>query len=90
MLTDTAKRSAMIRVALKAKGISTRDVSVHTHNYAGGSSIRIRIKNPAVDVAVVKAAAITHESVRWDDFSGEILSGGNRFVVITNAEGYIV
>jgi hypothetical protein len=78
----TTERSAEIRKALKAKGWSSRQVSVVSDLYSMGSSIRIKIKDATVPLSAVKAIATPHEHVRWDEASGEILSGGNRFVTI--------
>lgn len=78
----TTERAAMIRAELKAKHKwSSRDVSVKADHYAGGSAIRISIKNPAVPLAAVRAIASEHESISRDA-SGEILSGGNRYLDI--------
>ena len=82
----TTERAAAIRKTLKARyGWTGRDVSVVSDLYSMGSSIRIRIKNPAVPLAAVKAVADGHESVRYDEYSHEILSGGNRFVFVDYA-----
>lgn len=82
-MSTTVERSKAIRLALKAKGWTSRDVSVVSDLYSMGSSIRVRIKNPAVPLGEVKALATPHESIRWDPFVGEILSGGNRFVDVS-------
>jgi len=76
---STTDRAAQIRAALKAKGWSSRDISVKAEYYSMGSSLHIRIKNPAVPLAPVEAIANAHESIDRDQF-GDILSGGNRFV----------
>lgn len=81
-MTSTAERSAHIRAALKAKGITSKDVSVRTDNYSMGSSINIKIKNPNVSKTLVESIANEHESVRRCEYSGEILSGGNRYVFV--------
>ncbi len=78
----TTERAAMIRAALKAQHKWTgRDVSVKADHFSMGSAIRISIKNPAVPLAAVKAIASEHESISRDG-SGEILSGGNRYLDI--------
>ena len=78
----TTERAAMIRAELKAKHKwSSRDVSVKADHFSMGSAIRISIKNPAVKLAAVKEIAEAHESISRDA-SGEILSGGNRYVDI--------
>ena len=83
----TVERAAAIRKDLKAKhGWTSKDVSVVSHLYSMGSSIRITIKNPAVPARAVKAIADGHKSVRYDSYSGEILSGGNRFVSVEIGE----
>lgn len=80
----TTERAAEIRKALKAQyGWTSRQVSVVADLYSMGSSIRIRIKDPSVHLATVKAVATPHESVRYCEVSGEILSGGNRFVDVS-------
>lgn len=87
MTTDTlttTQRSAAIRAALKARGISSKDVSIRTDYYSGGSSIRIRVKNPNVSAAMVESIANEHENIHRDQF-GDILSGGNRFVFVDYA-----
>ncbi len=76
----TTARAAIIRQELKAKHkLSSRDVSVKARHYSMGSSIDITIKNPAVALQLVKEVAAPHESIDRDA-SGEILSGGNRFL----------
>ena len=78
---STTDRSAAIRQALKNLGISSRQVSVKTDYYSMGSSIRIKIKDASVSSALVEKIANEHESIDRDQ-SGEILSGGNRFVFV--------
>lgn len=78
----TTERAAMIRAELKSKHKwSSRDVSVKADHFSMGSAIRISIKNPAVKLAAVKEIAEAHESISRDA-SGEILSGGNRYIDI--------
>ncbi len=78
----TTERAAIIRAALKAKGWSSRLVSVKADHFSMGSAIRISIKSAAVPFAEVKAIASEHESISRDA-SGEILSGGNRYLDIS-------
>lgn len=81
---STTDRSAAIRQALKNLGISSRQVSVKTDYYSMGSSIRIKIKDASISSALVEKIANEHESIDRDA-SGEILSGGNRFVFVDYA-----
>lgn len=86
MTTTTAKPADAIRAALKARGISRRQVSVVHDHYSMGSSIRVRIRDAAVRLSVVKEIANAHERVDYDRATGEILSGGNRFVDVAYDE----
>lgn len=82
-LTPCAQHAAEIRAEIKrAHGLGARDVSVRADNYSMGSSIRIEIKSPrAFDLRLeIQRVASGHERVHRDEATGEILSGGNRFV----------
>lgn len=85
---STTDHAAQLRAALKAKGWTSRDVSVRADYYSLGSSIRVVIKNPAVPLATVKALAEGHERIDRDQW-GEILGGGNRFVDVSYATAAI-
>lgn len=78
-----ARAAAEIRSALKAKhGWTSRDVSVVSESYSGGTSIRIRIKRPGISKAAVEAIAFPEKHIRYCEVTGDILSGGNRFVFV--------
>jgi hypothetical protein len=82
-LSSWAAAAAAIRAAYKALGWTARDVSVRTRSYAGGgSSIHVTVKSPDVDLRKAWQIAQGQERVRYDEHSGEILSGGNRFVFV--------
>jgi hypothetical protein len=78
----TKERSAEIRKRLKAQGITSRQVSVRTDTYSLGSSIYITIKDAKITETLVDEIAREHEKIDRCFASGEILSGGNRFVFI--------
>ncbi len=83
---STTDRAATIRQELKRKhGWTSRDVSVRADYYSMGSAIRVVVKNPDVPIAAVKASSEQHESIDRDARTGEILSGGNRFVTVNYA-----
>ena len=84
-MTTTAIEAKRIRTELKARGISTKQVSVRTHNYSMGSSLNIRIKDPKGLKSLVEKIANESERVSRCEVSGEILSGGNRFVFVDYA-----
>jgi hypothetical protein len=77
---STTQRSALIREALKAKGIPARAVSVRSDHFSMGSAIRIVIKSAAVRISLVKEIASEHEKIDRCSSTGEILSGGNRYL----------
>jgi hypothetical protein len=81
-MIGTVEAAQEIRKGLKAAGIKARSVSVRCDLYSMGSSIYVRIKDPTVSLAKVKAIAENFEKVDRDAYSGEILSGGNRFVTV--------
>jgi hypothetical protein len=80
--TSAAQDAAAIRAAYKVKGWTPRMVSVRAENYSGGSSIDVRIKDPAVPLIPAREIAEGKERIRYDEMSHEILQGGNRFVSV--------
>jgi hypothetical protein len=81
---STTDRAAIVRKTLKdSYGYSSRQVSVRSDSFSMGSSIDVTIKDPSVNYAVVEAVASGQESIRRDEYSGEILSGGNRYVSVS-------
>lgn len=85
MTKNTTDRAAEIRAALKAKHITSRQVSVRADYFSMGSSITITIKDANVRASVVSAIANQHESISRCHLTGEILSGGNRYVSVSYA-----
>ena len=78
--TKVTEDSKRIRAELKARGITSRQVSVRAESYSMGSSINVTVKDPDVNLNLVKEIAETAERIQRCEYSGEILSGGNRFV----------
>ena len=75
--TDEAKT---IRTALKAKGWSSRKVSVRANYFSMGSEIIVTIKDASVPMSVVKEIAKAAEKIDRCEITGEILGGGNLYV----------
>lgn len=74
--TDTAKQ---IRADLKSKlGLNSRQVSVRKSS--GGGAVYVTILTTAASLDEVEKIARAYESVRYCEYSGEILCGGNTFV----------
>lgn len=81
-MTDS-ERLAAIRQALKEHGYSNRKVGVLYDGYA----IWLTIKDLAIDIKEIEQLAKGYESYERDEFTGEILSGGNTFVFVNYAYG---
>lgn len=82
--TTAAEDAKAIRQELKKDhGWTTRQVSVRSENFSMGSSINVRVKDPAVDLTVVEEVAKRiAESISRCEITHEILSGGNRYVSV--------
>lgn len=82
MSTSVAETAKSIRTALKAAGMSNRQVSVKSSRYSMGSSVTVEILDLSVNMALVKKIAMAHETCRRCEVTGDILSGGNRFIFV--------
>lgn len=82
--TTTADHAAVVRQALKTRfGWTSRDVSVRADNFSMGSALRLRIKSTRVSAAAVREVASASERIDRDERTGDILSGGNRYVSVS-------
>lgn len=81
-MTDS-ERVVAIRQALKEHGYNNRKVGVRYDEYA----IWLTIKDLAIDIKEIEQLAKGYESYERDEFTGEILSGGNTFVFVNYAYG---
>ena len=79
------EKAVEIRKALKAKGWGPKEVSVRCEFYSLGESLHVVIKSAAVPIEPVKEIAKTAEHVRYCQYSGEILGGGNTYVHVSYA-----
>lgn len=75
-----------IRANLKREGITSRQVSVKTDYFSGGSAIRVLVKDTRVSLGLVKTIAERHERIDRCERSGEILSGCNRYIECSYTE----
>lgn len=79
--TTPAQDAATIRAELKRRGWTSRDVSVRAESFSMGSAVRLTVKRPGIPVAVVEQIARDiAEKIDRCEITGEILSGGNRYV----------
>lgn len=76
-MTDN-ERLAAIRKELKEHGYNNRRVGVTYDGYA----IRLTIKELAIEMKEIESIAMKYESYSRDERTGEILSGGNTFVIV--------
>lgn len=81
MMTVTEKTAA-IRAALKAKGYTSKQVSVRAERFSMGSSITVRIKDATVPLSVVRDIAFPYGHIDRCAITGEILSGGNTYLEV--------
>ena len=80
---NATEHAAQIRSTLKkAHGWSSRQVSIRAEYFSMGSSIDVIVKDPAIPLPAVTAVAERAETIRRCEVSGEILSGGNRYVSV--------
>ena len=78
--TPVAEDAKALRAEFKAKGWNSKAISVRSSSYSGGSSIRVEIKSPSVPMNVVRPMAAAYERISRCKTTGDILSGGNRFI----------
>jgi hypothetical protein len=76
---NTKEKAQDIRNQVKAMGLTRKQVAV---KMSPGSAIYVTVHDPLVSLSAVERIAKTHESVRYCESSGEILSGGNTFVFV--------
>ena len=76
----SAQKAKQVRDALKKElGLNSRQVSVRSPHWG---SIYVTIKTADAKYAAVQEIARRVEHVRYCQFSGDILSGGNTFVTV--------
>jgi len=83
MSITTKEAAKALRTALKKVGVTSRHVSVRSESFSGGSALNVTIKDPSIRVSDVNDAAKVFERIRRCEYSGEILSGCNRYVSVS-------
>jgi len=71
-----------IREELKKHGITTKQVSVKSKYSGYESIINIIIKDLTINKKIIENIVKKYEKIRWDDYTNEILEGGNVFINI--------
>lgn len=81
MATTKESAKALRTFLKKTHGWTARQVSVRCEYFSMGSAVHVTIKDPAVPLAPVKAAASELcERISRCELTGEILSGGNTYL----------
>lgn len=77
-----AEQCKLLRAAYKRRGWNRTAISVRNSYYSLGSSMRVEIKRPdlVTDYGEAERLANAGESISRCEMTGEILSGGNRYV----------
>lgn len=76
------ERSAAIRAEIKKLGYNSRQVSVRSRICGYSDETRIEVKDLSCDIKAIEKACMKFESIDYDQYSGEILSGGNTYIFV--------
>jgi len=71
-----------IREDLKAIGYNSKKISVVTRGCGYSDSIRITIKDVTIPDKEIIKIADKYESIRYDEYTGEILEGANLYIFV--------
>jgi len=82
----TKETAAEIRRELKRAGWNSRAVSVRTDYFSGGSSIDVTVRREGVPYSDVRRIALGRERIHRCEATGEILSGGNRYIHVRTSD----
>lgn len=77
------EKTAAIRAELKKRGWNSRMVSVRGRSCTYDSAIDVVVRDARVPLDVVKKIAESHSNVRYDEYCGEVLLGGNTYVSVS-------
>lgn len=76
------ERSAAIRAEIKKLGYNSRQISVRS-GYCGYSDYtHITVKDLSIDFKAIEKIGAKFESIRYDEYSGEILEGANTYISV--------
>ena len=76
------ERSAAIRAEIKKLGYNSKQVSVRSRICGYSDETRIEVKDLSCDIKAIEKACMKFESIDYDQYSGEILSGGNTYIFV--------
>lgn len=82
MYVPVTEKAKMIRAEIKKAGIPSKSVSVRSHGIGFSSAIDVVIKDHSVDIEIIANIANKFKEISRDNYTGEILMGGNTYVDI--------
>ena len=82
-MSINAERSKAIRERIKNElGYTSKQVSVRSSNCGYSDETRITVKDLSCDFEAIQKIAMSFEKVDYDQYNGEILSGGNTYIFV--------
>jgi|GEM_PF-2842277 len=82
-MDETAKK---MNEALKKAGFSRRQVTVRHRRALYDDAYRVMVHDPKVSLLQIEEITGEFEVIRYDEYCGEILAGGNNFVNVDRNE----
>ena len=82
-MDETAKK---MNEALKQAGFSRRQVTVRHRRALYDDGYRVTVHDPKVSLLQIEEIAGAFETIRYDEYCGEILAGGNNYVNVDRNE----
>ena len=76
--------------ALKKAGFNRRQVTVRHRRALYDDDYRIKVRDPNVSLLQIEEIVGEFESIRYDEYSGEILAGCNNYVSVSRDEEHPV
>ena len=86
-MDETAQK---MNVALKKAGFNRRQVTVRHRRTLYDDDYRIKVHDPKVSLLQIGEIVCRFESIRYDEYCGEILEGCNNYVFVDRDEKYPV
>lgn len=76
-------KAQILKKELKNQGISIKDISIRKVNCGYSTAFEVVISDPNIDKDQVEKILSKYESYERDEFTGEILQGGNTYILVS-------
>lgn len=76
------ERGKAIREELKKAGYTSKQVSVRSRNCGYSDETRIYVKDLSCDINAIRNICEKFERIDYDQYTGEILMGGNTYIFV--------